>query len=72
MLKVFEEFCILHEIWCEHTVCNCPQENNVAERANCVVSEGNTAMLNKSDLPHQFLKRGSQLFCACSQLLPHL
>ena len=54
MSKELQDICDEHGINRQHTVRNRPQQNGVAERFNCVLSEGITAMLFEAGLPPTF------------------
>jgi hypothetical protein len=51
MSSVFGDFLAAAGIARQHTVRNEPHQNGVAERANCTLEEGATAMLQESHLP---------------------
>jgi hypothetical protein len=54
MSNAFGEFCNEHGIERQHTMRNKPQQNGVAERVNCTLEEGITAMLQEAHLPPSF------------------
>ena len=54
MSNAFHEFTTAAGVERQHTVCNRPQQNGVAERANRTISEALTAMLAESGLPASF------------------
>ncbi|SJL14968.1 uncharacterized protein ARMOST_18445 [Armillaria ostoyae] len=54
MGKEFTDFCANHGITRRHTEPDEPYQNGVAERANCMITEAATAMLNESHLPPSF------------------
>ena len=54
MSNEMEAFCIEQGIERQHTVRNRPQQNGVAERFNCTLAKGLTAMLAESGLPSFF------------------
>ncbi|KIN92923.1 hypothetical protein M404DRAFT_172306, partial [Pisolithus tinctorius Marx 270] len=54
MSKAFDDFTTQCSIQRQHTVRNRPQQNGVAERANRLLSERITTMLDESGLPKAF------------------
>ena len=54
MSKAFERFCEEYGIARQHTVCNRPQQNRVAEQFNCTFEEGIIAMLYEVKLSALF------------------
>jgi len=54
MSSAFLHFTTEAGILRQHTVCNHPQQNGVAERANRTMAEGVTAMLSESGPPLSF------------------
>ena len=57
MSNAFGEFCNEHGIERQHTMCNRPQQNGVAERVNCTLEVGITATLQEAHLPPSFWEK---------------
>ena len=48
----FNDFLSDTSIWCEHSICETPQQLGVAEHMNCSISEGIVTLLLQSGLAH--------------------
>ncbi len=70
MGKEFDDFCADHGIKRHHTEPDEPYQNGVTERANCMIAEAATAMLNESHLPPSFWGHAVEAFIHVRNHIP--
>ena len=69
--NVFQEFCTREGIKREWIVPYNPQQNGVAERKNCYVSEAARAMLHDQDMPHYLWAEVCNIVVYIHNRVPH-